>query len=380
MRAESARPASGSAPVRLAVDAGDLVRDRRGIGRLARAALAAFAGDRRLELELLADARDEAALCAEFADVPIARKRIAHVRDRYDVVWYPFNGMRFACRAPAVVTMHDAFAFTDPHRDFVARYRERAPIRRAARLAARVATTCAWTRDELARELRLDATQIAIVRPEPDPFFSSIDGATPSASGAALPEGLRPNAFALVVGVREARKNVRLALDACALAQRDDPDDRLAIVGELTETDRAYARARDVRFREIAANDELLRELYRNARVVLVPSLAEGFGLVPLEAMACGAIVLAARAAALPESTRGAAPLLDPRDPRAWADAMSKIARDEAFARELRAAALAAFAGDDRMRFGREMTALIVATANAGRASSLGARCLDDVR
>jgi glycosyltransferase involved in cell wall biosynthesis len=61
---------------------------------------------------------------------------------------------------------------------------------------------------------------------------------------------------------------------------------------------------------------------------VVLPSLFEGFGLPALEALACGAPLLAANATSLPEVTGDAALLLDPHDPDAWAAAMRRALRD----------------------------------------------------
>jgi len=326
--------------VRIAVDAANLTRDRRGMGRIARAVLRVAREDPRSELILLARRRDAAALQAEFPEIAVERPATARRAGRYDVVWFPFNGMRFAAAAPALVTIHDAFAFTEPHPERIARYREQWPIRRAAHKATRVLTDSTWSRGEIARELALPLERIDVVLPEPDAFWC------PGTDGV-LPAALEAQRFALIVGAREARKNVALALDACARALRG-PGEILVIVGELPPPLRARARTLGLRCGEIAAGDPMLRTLYRTARVVLVPSLAEGFGLVAVEALACGAALLAADAAALPEATAGAAPLLDPHDPEGWARAIRDVFDDDTRAAGLRAGAIARFAARDR--------------------------------
>ncbi len=337
--------------VRLGVDAGSLAVDRRGMGRLARGVLRAAAERGDVEIVLLADRHDHRdALAAEFP-YPVAMTKTAARRDRYDVVWFPFNGMRFRASAPSLVSLHDAFAFSLPHREPIARAREQRPIRRAARDATRVLTHSSWARDEIARHLGVERDRIATIAPSPDPFWFP-------AGGDALPDGVAGNRFALFVGPSEARKNVRVAIDACARALRE-PNEMLVIVGTLSAEDRAYARARGVRAGEIEASDTLLRALYRNAEIVLVPSLAEGFGLVAMEAMACGAAVLAAGVTALPESTDGAAALIDPRDIGMWAGAIRALLDDPARLAALRDRATTRFAFADRAAYGRTVTALL---------------------
>ena len=348
--------------VRLAVDAGSLAIDRRGMGRLARGVLRAAAERGDIDLVLLADRRDHRdALVAEFP-YAVAATKTARRRDRYDVVWFPFNGMRYAAFAPSLVSIHDAFAFSIPHREPIARAREQRPIRRAARDATRVLAHSLWARDEIERHLAIPPDRIATIAPSPDPFWFP-------AGGDVLPTGIAGKRFALFVGPSEGRKNVRVAIDACARALRETGA-MLVIVGALSPQDRAYARARDVRAGEIEASDTVLRALYRNAEFVLVPSFAEGFGLVAMEAMACGAAVLAADASALPESTDGAAVLIDPRDVGMWAGAIATLLDDPARLAALRERATTRFAFVDRTSYGRAVTALLHELARTGRGVS----------
>ena len=79
--------------------------------------------------------------------------------------------------------------------------------------------------------------------------------------------------------------------------------------------------------------DETLAVLYRLAAVFVFPSLYEGFGLPPLEAMASGAPVITSNVSSLPEVVGDAAVLIDPYDPEAIADAMRRVLSDEPPAR-----------------------------------------------
>jgi alpha-1,3-rhamnosyl/mannosyltransferase len=232
-------------------------------------------------------------------------------------------------------------------------------MRRAAREASLVMTISTWSRAEIARELGLDPAAIEVVPPAPDPIFTPDLGDPP-------PEMLADRRFALLIGVREPRKNARLALEACALALRPSGE-LLVVVGELAQAERDFARARGLRVEELAPSDPVLRSLYRNAAVVLVPSLAEGFGLVAVEAIACGAPVLAAAAAALPEATAGAAALLDPADSAAWARAIRALFDDAELAARARAASLARAALFDRTEPVRRVLALLDEVACGGR-------------
>ena len=351
--------------MRLGVDASNLARDRRGMGRLARNILAAAFAGGEIEVTLLSARRGDArALRAEFPAARVCGSNSARRRAAYDVVWYPFNGMLFGAAAPALVTVHDAFAFTEPHPERVARWREQRPILRAVRAATRICTDSEWSRGELVRVLALDPARISVVRPVPEPFWYP-------AADARLPARLGQRRYVLLVGARERRKNAGMLIRACARALRG-PDETLVVVGELNPEDRRLSLALGVSAGEVApASDETVRALYRNASAVAVPSLAEGFGLVAAEALACGAPVLAADAAALPEATAGAAMLLDPLDAGAWADAIRAVLDEPGRAAALRARGVAAFATADRGRPAREFLALLRELAGAGAPPAL---------
>lgn len=296
--------------MRLAVDAFNLAADRRGMGRIVRQVLESL---RRLGVtaELVYKTPHEGGL------TPRDLKR-----ERFDAVWYPWNGMRFAPHTYAIVTINDPFAFTYAHRNLIARAREQAPIRRAARKADRVLAISQWGAGELERILRIPRKKIAIAAPAIEPFWHPVE--LPSQSP-----------YVLFVAGPDERKNAPLLFSAydAAFAQ-GGPE--LLVAGNLSERDeRAFEAMRAPR-RRVRPSDEQLRGLYSGALAVTVPSLAEGFGLPVLEAMACGAPVLAANATALPEAAGGAALLLAPDDRLAWRDALARIASDAAFRADLR--------------------------------------------
>ncbi len=339
----------------LAIDAAALAHDRRGMGRLVRGAVRVFARDPGLRLTLLAARRSARTLADEFPGIAVQPAATARRAGRYDAVWFPFNGMRFVPAAPAVVTMHDAFAFTQPHPERIARFREQAPMRRAARRAARIAVDSQWTYAEVVRELRPARCEPVVIAPVPDAFFFPAPDDSPPPPLDALP-------FVLLVGVREPRKNASMALAACARALRGA--ETLVIVGQLSPHDRELAQRSGLRCGEIAASDGVLRALYRNAALVLVPSLAEGFGLIAVEALACGVPVLASSTTALPQATGSAALLLDPHDAALWARKIRMLLDEPERAAQLRARARAQFARSDREAFARATLALLRESAS----------------
>jgi len=329
--------------VRVAVDAFNLVADRRGMGRFTRTILRQLpeAGD--IELSLIArNQRDAQALRAE---LPFDVIELKHAKTRsFESAWYPWNGMRFEVAPFSVVTMHDAFAFTQPARDLVGRWKEQHPIRRAAKRARELTAVSHWSASELSRELRIDASRFAITPNVPDPVFSPV---APRAN-------IAPYVFA--VGGTDKRKNIALLIDAWDAAF-PDRSVALHIAGNLNDADEQCAARCSVQ--RSRPDDARLRELYAGALLVAVPSTGEGYGLMSVEAMACGAAVLAADAAALPEACDGAALLLPPHDVRAWSEALRSLAYDDARVAEYRSKSLARVARIDRTQSARIIAELL---------------------
>jgi glycosyltransferase involved in cell wall biosynthesis len=240
-----------------------------------------------------------------------------------DAVWYPWNGMRFAPHAPSIVTIHDPFAFTYAHRNLVARWREQAPIRRALRKADCIFTVSQWGARELQRLFGISLDRVRVVPHAADPFWRPVETRAPAP-------------YMLFLAGPDERKNAGMLFAAYDGAFADGGP-QLIVAGSLGARDEArFTAMRAPRLRIASPSDDELRALYSGALAALVPSLAEGFGLPVIEAMACGTPVLASNATALPEAAGGAAMLLPPLDRHAWSDALQRIAHDAALRASLR--------------------------------------------
>jgi glycosyltransferase involved in cell wall biosynthesis len=151
-----------------------------------------------------------------------------------------------------------------------------------------------------------------------------------------------PERFILYVGKLQARKNLPRLLSAFrSLVQQGAIPHHLVLVGKRTWTSEetfAAIDAPELKGRVIVTGEVPLDELallYAAAEMFVFPSLAEGFGLPPLEAMACGTPVVSSNATSLPEVVGDAGLLVDPYDVDALAKAIVEVASSDRLRRDL---------------------------------------------
>jgi glycosyltransferase involved in cell wall biosynthesis len=134
----------------------------------------------------------------------------------------------------------------------------------------------------------------------------------------------------LYVGTRAAYKNFAFLLKAFAKAAQTNVNIRLHIAGPpLTPEERwtlHFLRLSDRVEIAVFPSEEALQELYRKSTALLYPSVHEGFGIPPLEAMACGTLPLTSNTTSLPEVLGDAGIMLDPLDESAWVEAILAVA------------------------------------------------------
>jgi alpha-1,3-rhamnosyl/mannosyltransferase len=158
--------------------------------------------------------------------------------------------------------------------------------------------------------------------------------------------GLSPG-YLLYVGTIEPRKNVLTLLRAyCALPATVRERHPLVLAGGWGWNSRdvhSYldneARHKGVYYLGYVSEDDL-PTLYNGARALVFPSFYEGFGLPPVEMLACGGAVLASTAGALVETVGRQAHLIDPLDLDGWRDAMERVCVDNDWWQSLRAGAV----------------------------------------
>ena len=253
----------------------------------------------------------------------------------------------FDTELPTVVTIHDLSHLRHPETHPADRVRELdREVPSAIARAACILTVSEFTRREVIDVFGTDPDRIVTTPLGVDARFHPRTRDETAALMAAL--ALTHGRYFLAVGTIEPRKNVLTTVRAHArLPQRVREAHPLVVAGvkgwrtEAIGRELAAAQARgDVRLLGHVA-DETLPLLYAGAALLAYPSLYEGFGLPPLEAMASGVPVVVSDRASLPEVVGDAGVLLDPEDVDGLAAVMLRIVEDAPFAHDLAARGLA---------------------------------------
>ena len=260
-----------------------------------------------------------------------------------EVLWSPSNTGPIYHHGRHVVTIHDASVLDHPEWfsvGFVAWYRFLLP--RLAKSAVRILTVSEYSRGRLAEALAVDPERISVV---PNGVDMRLESFRPEATEAVLKRLGLPRDYVLALGSLEPRKNISGLLSAWSLllSRREiDSNVHLVVAGSKSSLFRD-AGLSSLPERVVLTGyvpDEDLPALYSGALAFVYPSLYEGFGLPPLEAMACGAPVVASDSTSIPEVTGNAALLVDPHETESIAEGLRSVLGNADLRASLRAAGL----------------------------------------
>jgi glycosyltransferase involved in cell wall biosynthesis len=248
-----------------------------------------------------------------------------------------------ASARPLVVTIHDlSFVFYPQNFQFLKRLYLQFFTRLSVRMARRVIAISENTKRDVVQQYGIPAGKVDLVYYGLDPIFRSLPAA--QVARFVTEQGL-PERFILFVGTLEPRKNVVRLIEAYAQLPKGRPP-LFLIGGKGWQYDDIFARVEDldlsgeVRFVGYVSAAEL-PWWYNAADLFVYPSLYEGFGLPPLEAMACGTPVVSSAVSSLPEVVGSGGLLVDPTDTEALASAMEHLVTDRDTHDSMRTAGLA---------------------------------------
>ena len=239
----------------------------------------------------------------------------------------------------SVMTLFDlTFALFPETMHWTGRLWWRVFVPRGLSRARRIITLAESTRRDLMARFHLAPKRVRVIYPCVRDFFRPVVRPDVIAKKYSLPEN-----YILYVGTLERRKNIPTLIEAFALTRRmGDLPHTLVLAGQpgwlyqdIFEMVRRQNLSGQVRFLGYVP-DEDLPALYSHADLFAYLSLYEGFGLPPLEAMACGVPVLVSNTSALPEVVGEAGVLVAPRDVPTIASEMMRVLRDSDLRAEMR--------------------------------------------
>ncbi len=203
------------------------------------------------------------------------------------------------------------------------------------KLSRRLLTVSEFSKSRLVKHLGVRPEKIGVVNSAADHIRSQVG--EESVLGKL---GVTSGKYLLAVGSANPTKNFPRLIEA--FAAMPDANAQLVVVGGSNSAvfaDTAKVARDDPRIvRAGRLTDAELKSLYTHARAYVFPSVYEGFGLPPIEAMLCGCPVIAANAASIPEICGSAAAYFDPLSPESMREAMGRALRDDGWLNQLRVA------------------------------------------
>ncbi len=265
---------------------------------------------------------------------------LALARGKIDVVHVQYVAPP-VCPARVVVSVHDIAYERYPHfftPAMVTQFRALVPL--TIRRSATVLTLSEFSKRDIVHRYCVPPEKIVVTPLAPDPVFQPIDDVA-RLMWVREQYGTGPS-FILCVGNLQPRKNLKTLIDAYVRLRRTGiVGHKLVLVGRKAWlNDDIFVAARDSGYADELVftgyvPDEDLVALYNAAAVFVYPSIFEGFGLPPLEAMACGTPTITSNTSALPEVVGDAALTVDPLDVEALARSIALILNDASLRKRL---------------------------------------------
>ncbi|MDD4476683.1 MAG: glycosyltransferase family 1 protein [Patescibacteria group bacterium] len=258
-------------------------------------------------------------------------------KEKVDLMHFPHWNIPFFYHGRFIVTIHDLILFHYPSRQASAlgpaaywfkNLAYKIILRRAARRAEHIIAVSEYTKKDIIQNLKISSEKISVVHLAPCPMTRIKQDNSLQKYGLARP-------YVLYIGVAYPHKNLERLLEAWNIFTRKYGDDyQLALAGKknyfynrLLNGD-LIKQSNNIVFIDFVP-DENLFFLLKNASLYIFPSLYEGFGLPPLEAMLSNTPVISSNASCLPEILGDAAYYFNPSDANEIAEAINRGLKDK---------------------------------------------------
>jgi glycosyltransferase involved in cell wall biosynthesis len=265
----------------------------------------------------------------------------AAVRAGVDFLHYVDNSATLVGDLPFVLTLHDTMytrPFAEVRNDPTLRQRlvdayKKWSVPRSAQVANAIITVSEFSREQIVTEIGVDPRKVTVIHEGVDRKFFKRSSRRKSGKIFKI----------LAQGAADKRKNLSNILKAAKFLAESEKNFQLVVLGMDEPELRGSHYLREAMELDLgprvewAGNvpSEMLNQVYSEVDLFLYPSLMEGFGLPLLEAFACGVPVITSNGTSLPEVAGNAALFVDPKSPRAIAEAMRKVMKKPALRRQL---------------------------------------------
>jgi glycosyltransferase involved in cell wall biosynthesis len=247
-----------------------------------------------------------------------------------DLVHFGKDHQPVLYRGRAVTTMHDLTTarFVNPDKNaLLFKFKQfiyKKVVKRVARKSRQIITPSQYVKDDIANFTGVSPDKITVT-------YEAADAITDAAEPV---KNLAGKQFIMYLGRPMPHKNLWRLIEAFKTLKGQHPDLQLVLAGKLDGNYNAISQRvakeqiANIVFTDFVSEGQL-RWLYENCAAYVFPSLSEGFGLPPLEAMMHGAPVVSSNATCLPEINGDAAHYFDPLDVQAMADAINEVLTDK---------------------------------------------------
>jgi glycosyltransferase involved in cell wall biosynthesis len=249
-------------------------------------------------------------------------------KNKIDILHSPANMAPVFYRGKSIVHIHDLCFIVNPQwYSFLFRNWYRFVIPQIAKRATRVVTNSNNSKNDLLQYCKVPLDRVSLVYWAVDDFFLKLRQDT-------VLDRPRKN-YMLYVGSLEPRKNIKLLVEAYVHLRKQHPKiiDKLLLIGGESPLFAEFTLGITEYKEDIIplgfVGEDSLRTYYREAKLVVYPSLYEGFGFPPLEAMASGTPVVTSNSSSLPEVVGDAALTVDASDALQLSEAIYRLLNDQ---------------------------------------------------